>query len=113
VVQEVEQADEISALLPDAFWKSLSSADDNLHQQKTARQNQKIEDGIGLQTQVLEVPTSHWSQILRKGALEGLFTPKEMDILKIAMQIPNKIPSEKQCGVLVELLARAKEERLL
>ena len=109
----VEQATEISAMLPDSFWKSLSTADDNQHQAKTARQNQKIEDGIGLQTRVLEVPAAQWRRILSRGALEGLFTPKEMDILKIAEQIPNKIPTEKQSAVLIEILAKAKEERLI
>jgi hypothetical protein len=103
----------MSALLSDEFWKSLSSAEDNQHQAKTARQDQKIEDGIGMQTRVLEVPAAQWTQILRKGALEGLFTPKEMDILKIAIQIPHKIPSEKQCSVLMEIFVRAKDERLI
>lgn len=109
----MDKAPEISAMLPEAFWKSISSADDNQHQEKTARQNQKIEDGIGLQTQAIKIPAAQWSQILRKGALEGLFTPKEMDILKIAMQIPQKIPTEKQSAVLMEIFARAKDERLI
>lgn len=109
----MDKAPEISAMLPEAFWKSLSSADDNQHQEKTARQNQKIEDGIGLQTQAIKIPAAQWSQILRKGALEGLFTPKEMDILKIATQIPQKIPTEKQSAVLMEIFARAKDERLI
>ena len=59
------------------------------------------------------MPPSQWRQILIKGALEGLFTPKEMDILKIAEKIPNKIPSERQSAVLIEILARAKEERVI
>lgn len=109
----IDRTPEISAMLPEPFWKSLSTADDNQHQEKTARQNQKIEDGIGLQTQVIQIPAAQWSHILRKGALEGLFTPKEVDILKIAMQIPGKIPTEKQSAVLMEILARAKDERLI
>lgn len=109
----LDKALEISAMLPNEFWKSLSSVEENQHQAKTARQNQKIEDGIGVQTQVIHIPPAQWSQILRKGALQGLFTQKEIDILKIAEQIPNKIPSEKQSAILVEILGRAKEERLL
>ncbi|MDG6998387.1 MAG: AIPR family protein [Nitrososphaerota archaeon] len=109
----VEKAPGISAQLSDEFWKSLSSEEDNQHQAKTARQNQKIEDGIGVQTQVIQIPPAQWSQILRKGALQGLFSQKEMDILKIAEQIPNKIPSEKQSVILIEILGRAKEERLI
>ena len=108
----LEKASTIAALLPEEFWKSLSSSEDN-HNAKTARQNQKIEDGIEMQTRVLEVPASEWRRILSRGALQGLFTQKEMDILKIAEQIPNKIPSEKQSSILMEILGRAKEERLL
>lgn len=62
----IEKSPEISSLLADEFWKSLSSAEDNQHQAKTARQDQKIEDGIGLQTRVLEIPPAQWTQILRK-----------------------------------------------
>ncbi|NYF51076.1 AIPR family protein [Tunturiibacter gelidoferens] len=109
----LEEASGIAALLPAEFWKSLSSSEDNQHHAKTARQNQKIEDGIEMQTRVLEVPAAKWRRILSRGALEGLFTQKEMDILKIAEQIPNKIPSEKQSSILMEILGRAKEERLL
>jgi len=108
-----EKASEISLMLSAEFWKSLASSEDNQHQAKTARHNQKIEDGIGVQTQVIQIPPAQWLQILSKGALVGLFTPKEIDILKIASQIPNKIPTEKQSAILIEILARAKEERLI
>jgi hypothetical protein len=109
----IDKAPEISATLAGEFWKSLTSAEDNQHEAKTARQNQKVEDGIGMQSQVIQIPPAQWSAILRKGALQGLFTQKEMDILKLAEQIPNKIPSEKQSAVLIEILGRAKEERLI
>lgn len=109
----LEKAAEIAAIVPVEFWKALASAEDNQHQAKTARQNQKIEDGIGMQTQVLEIPAAHWRKILTKGALEGLFTPKEIDILKIAERIPMKIPSEKQSAILIEILGRAREERII
>ena len=109
----IDKAPEICAKLPETFWRSLSSAEDNQHLEKTARHNQKIEDGIDMQTQVINIPSAQWSQILQKGALGGLFTPKEMDILKIASLIPKKIPTEKQSAVLIDILARAKEERLI
>ena len=109
----LENASEIAAMLPDTFWKLLSSAEDNQHHEKTARQNQKIEDGIEMQSQVVGIAAEQWSLILRKGALQGLFTSKEMDILKVAMQIPNKIPTEKQSAILMEIYGRARDERLI
>ncbi len=109
----LEKVAEIAAVVPVEFWKVLASVEDNQHQAKTARQNQKIEDGIGMQTQVLEISAAQWRKILTKGALEGMFTPKEIDILKIAERIPTKIPSEKQSAILIEILGRAREERII
>ena len=40
----------------------------------------------------------------------NLLTPKEVGILNVALQIPNKIPTEKQCLVLVDVIQKAKLE---
>ena len=39
-------------------------------------------------------------------------SPKEMGILKIAQQIPDKIPTEKQSVVLMDILEKARAEGL-
>jgi hypothetical protein len=39
-----------------------------------------------------------------------MLTPKEVGIMNIASQLPNKIPTERQCEVLVEILQRARQE---
>lgn len=109
----IEQADSIAEQLSEEFWSRLASAEDNLHEAKTARQNQKIENGIELQRQVFEVPQAQWSQILREGGSRSLLTPKEVDILRIAEQIPAKIPTEKQSAILIEVLGKAREEGII
>jgi hypothetical protein len=108
-----EQADDIAKLLPEEFWAALASVEDNQHEAKTARQTQKIDNGIEVQKQVFEVPTAHWSLILKEGTSRRLLTPKEMGILKIAEQMPTKIPTEKQSAVLMEILGKAQHEGIL
>lgn len=108
-----EQADRIAELLPEEFWAALTSAEDNRHEVKTARQTQKIDNGIEAQRQVFDVPSAHWSLILKEGAARRLLTPKEIGILKIAEQVPAKIPTEKQSAVLIEILGKAQQEGIL
>jgi hypothetical protein len=111
--QLVGQADSIAVLLPEAFWPGLASAEDNRHEAKTARQTQKIDNGIEVQKQVFEVPAAHWSLILKEGTSRRLLTPKEMGILKIAEQIPAKIPTEKQSAILMEIFDKAQQEGIV
>ena len=109
----LEQADNIAGLLPEEFRAALASAEDNRHEAKTARQTQKIDNGIEVQKQVFEVPAAHWSLILKEGTSRRLLTPKEMGILKIAEQIPAKIPTEKQSAVLMEIFDKAQQEGIV
>jgi hypothetical protein len=109
----LEGVDDIAEGLTKGFWKGLQSAEDDLHEVRTARENQKIEDGIELQKQVLDVPKAKWSEILTRGVSRNFFTPKEIDIIRIAEQIPAKIPTERQSAVLVEILGKARQEGLL
>jgi hypothetical protein len=109
----LEEADDIAEGLTKGFWKGLQSAEDDLHEVRTARDNQKIEDGIELQKQVFDIPKAKWSEILTKGVSRNLLTPKEIDIIRIAEQIPAKIPTERQSAVLVEILGKARQEGLL
>jgi hypothetical protein len=109
----IEQADDIADQLPRVFWKGLASTEDNLHLAKTARQNQKIENGIEVQRQVFEVPQAQWSEIRREGVIRSLLTPKEVDILRIAEQMPTKIPTDKQSVVLIEILGKARQEGII
>lgn len=109
----LDQADNIAKLLPEAFWTGLASVEDNRHEAKTARQTQKIDNGIEVQRQVFAVPPAQWSAILREGSNRRLLTPKEMGILRIAAQMPTKIPTEKQSAVLIQILDRAIEEGIM
>jgi len=104
------QSDRIETELPDEFWDELVSADEATTEAKSARKTQKIDNGIDAQRQVISIPASDWRRIEEALAARRLLTPKEVGILKIATQIPSKIPTEKQCAVLMDTLEKARAE---
>ena len=105
--------DKLEKRLPEAFWKSLVSFEEQKAEAKSARKTQKMDDGIEDQKAVLELGAETWSRILTEGPKRKLCTPKEIEILKIAAQIPKKFPNEKQCAVLIALLEKARLEGIL
>ncbi len=102
--------DDLEADLPEAFWDDLISAEEGKAEKRDAKKTQKIDNGIDAQKQVFEVPPQRWAHILQEGTKRRFLTPKEMGILKIAEQMPARIPTEKQSAVLVEVLAKASAE---
>lgn len=98
--------------LPGNFWNDLVSLEEQKEEVKTARKTQQIDDGIDAQKKVFEVPAEKWSMLLREGTNRKFLTPKEIGVLKIAEQIPNKIPTEKQSAVLMEVIEKARLEGL-
>ena len=100
----------ISAELPDAFWHGLLSADDYKHEANSARQTQKIDNGIEAQRQVFAIPPAAWHALSVQMKSKHLLSTKELEVLGIAAQMPSKIPSEAQSRVLVSILQKCREE---
>ncbi|MEZ5595763.1 MAG: AIPR family protein [Pseudomonadales bacterium] len=107
------QIDTIETELPDEFWDELVSADDAATEAKSAKKMQKIDNGIDAQRKVIGIPASEWRKIQQLLAAKRLLTPKEQGILNIAVQIPLKIPTEKQCAVLLETIEKARAEGMM
>jgi hypothetical protein len=100
----------IEAALSDEFWDELVSADETATEAKSAKKTQKIDNGIDAQRKVISIPASEWQKIQQLLATRRLLTPKEQGILNIAVQMPSKIPTEKQCAVLLETIEKARAE---
>lgn len=105
-----ERVTDLDEALPSEFKDNLVSKDVIKSEKKEARKVQKIDDGIEAQRKVLEISGSQWRTILQKCDQKGILTEKEAGIMKLASQIPNKIPSEKQSAILIEVLEKAKME---
>ena len=100
----------IEGLLPSNFDNQLLSLEDQALEVKTAKQTQKIDNGIEAQRRVLEISADRWTRLHQALSAKGLLTPKEIGILNIAMQIPEKIPTEKQCAILFDAIEKGRAE---
>lgn len=108
-----EHTDAIATLLQEELSFVFGSEEETRHHAKTARQTQKIDNGIEAQKQVFEIPSSHWSLIMKEGMSRSIFTEKELGALRIAEKIPAKIPTEKQSTMLIEILGKARLEGIM
>ncbi|MBC8784071.1 AIPR family protein [Pseudomonas fluorescens] len=100
----------ISDSLSKGFWKEMISKEDHQHEAKTARETQKIDNGIEAQKQVIAIPASSWQSFYTKMSAKLLLTPKEIGVLQVAIQIPTKIPTENQSKVLIKVLEKGISE---
>lgn len=78
--------------------------------EQSAKQERKIDNGIEDQRYVLGKGADYWRQIAKWGLDRKLFSEREMDIIRIACQIPQKIPSARQSRIIVDLEAAVKRE---
>lgn len=106
----LEHMDEFADLLPEEFDSECLSRDEHLTEKRSARNTQKLDNGIEAQTKVFAIPAAKWTVIHDILAAKRLLTPKEIGVLKIAMQMPMKIPTDKQCVVLLDTIGKARAE---
>lgn len=104
------RAEAVANLLPPEFYDRLVSLEDQTATVRSAKQMQRIDNGVEAQRKVLAVPAAEWTDIHRSLLERNLLTPKEAGVLKVAMQIPIKIPTEKQSLVLVEIIHKGRME---
>jgi hypothetical protein len=62
-----------------------------------AKETQKVDNGIAIQIAVIDVPGSEWGRMRAWAEERKLLSPKQSDLLRLASQIPFKLPNEKQC----------------
>lgn len=105
--------EDVEKLLPPEFHERLLSLDDQAAEVRSARQTQKVDNGIEAQRRVLTVPAGEWARLHRALLDKDLLTPKEAGVLKIATQIPAKLPTEKQCAILLDVLDRGRAEGIV
>jgi hypothetical protein len=106
----LEQMDEFADVLPVEFDSECLSRDEHLTENRSARKTQKLDNGIEAQTRILAIPAASWAAVHEMLSAKRLLTSKEIGILNIAMQMPTKIPTEKQCSVLLDTIEKARAE---
>mgnify|MGYP001213424588 CR=1 FL=1 len=69
-----------------------------------------MDNGLKAPRKVLAVPAAEWARIHQSLLERDLLTPKEDGVLRVAMQIPSKLPTEKQSVVLLDILDKGRLE---
>ena len=108
-----KRIEDVERLLPPVFYDRLLSIEDQAEEVRSAKQTQKVDNGIEAQRHVLAVPAGEWARLHEALIKKELLTPKEAGVLRIAMQLPSKLPTEKQCAILLDVLGRARAEGIL
>lgn len=111
--QICDRVDAIIGLLSNEFFDQLISLDAQNITERSAKQLQRMDNGIEAQSRVLAIPAAQWARLHQALKDIGEITPKESGILKIAMQIPMKLPTEKQSQVLLEILKKGQLEGIM
>ena len=104
-----------SAQIP-LSWHTISELVENREveqREKDARDAQIIQNGIETQKYVYEKGSEYWKQIGHWGLKNNIFSQKEMGIIAIACEIPNKVPSDKQAKIIVQIEEKVKRAGFL
>ena len=88
----------------------LVSPEESARAEHDARTVRKMDNGIDAQTAAMKITGDEWARIRNELSLKRLISPKEDGILKIAAQIPRKIPTPLQSKTLLVILERARNE---
>ena len=95
---------------PPQWLEELLSGEQQEDLERSAVKEQRMLNGIEAQSAVVVAGADVWRQLSEWGAHRKLLSQKELDILKIAASMPRKLPSEKQCMVVMKLLKKLRAE---
>lgn len=105
-----ELVPEVMEVLPQKFFDSLISRVEERLEEKDAKVDQVLQDGIMAVSTVLEVSAVTWQEIREQLVRTKSLTDKEDGILRIVAKTPPGFPTDKQAKVLVDLLKRGENE---
>ncbi len=78
--------------------------------EKEARSDQHLISDVEAQTKILDYSSEFWTKVYAFVLKKKLGTPDSREALKIAMHIPNKLPTASQSVKILELLETAESE---
>jgi hypothetical protein len=77
---------------------------------KEERADRRIELDADLMIRVVGITSAQWQTAIDFATSKKMVTPEELSALRIACQLPLKVPSPGQCKKLIALLERLYEE---
>jgi hypothetical protein len=109
----------------EACWKSVQSIDYRLlpefetcligreerkAAEKEAKADQRIDSDTEIMTKIIGLSQEQWQNALNFATSRRMITPDEHTAMRIACQIPQKMPTPIQCKRLLAVLERLQEE---
>ena len=93
--------------LPETFLTGLADPSTIAQKRRTARDTQKIDDGINQQKRVFEIPKEQWLELREFTLSNGVGSPTDMSILDLVTGRKSGFPTERQSARLLTLAAAA------
>lgn len=97
--------------LSNSFINELEYINDLEYSKRDAKKDSKQEASINAMVEVVNYGVDSWKGLLNWGIERNYFNPSEVDFIKVAVAIERgRIPSEKQCQVILRILNKARED---
>jgi hypothetical protein len=100
----------IQYTLPTNFQNYLMNQDELRLVIRDDKSDRRIEKEADVMTKVIEIEANQWRSVMEFSISNKLVSPDELAALRIACQLPNKIPTPIQSKKLLVLLDRVYEE---
>ena len=105
-----DSAKKIRFNLNSIFLKELIDLDTQKNTQKQGKKDQKLMNGIEAQTFVYNYGVDKWKKLVEWNSTHHVLSPVELEFVNVAVSIEkNRIPSEKQCPKIIQILNKARE----
>lgn len=101
---------EIDYELPEEIEDCLIGQDDMRSTARDAKADRRIEIDVDTMTKVIEISSDQWRAVMDFAISKRLISPEELTALRIACQIPNKLPTPTQSKKLIAVFDRLSEE---
>ena len=100
----------IDYTLPDVIEDCLIGQEDIRLAVRDAKADRRIEKDADVMTKVVEIQPDQWRVVMDFATSKRMVSPEELMALKIACQLPMRVPNPIQCKKLIALLDRLYEE---
>lgn len=104
------QVSKVTVAWPSNWIDELVSADEQHSAQKHAVKDQKVLNGIEAQTAVFNAGPELWHNVMQRGNERRLLSTTDLGCLRVATQLPVRVPTEKQSMRILDALHRLHEE---
>lgn len=96
--------------LSSAIETCLIGRDESKIAEREAKYGQRIDSETELMTKIIVISQEQWQNALNFAASRRMISPDENTAMRIACQIPQKMPTPVQCKRLIAVLDRLEEE---